>query len=52
MAWTPYVSACMKLPAVVNEWEDTLGRKDVSCISEALIFYGRTAQGLVEDSFI
>ena len=42
----------MKLSPVVDEREDTLGRKDFSRISEALVGESRTFEGLVEKSFV
>ena len=42
----------MELSPVVDEGEDTLGGKDISRVSEALVFHGRTVESLLQNSFV
>ena len=49
---TSYVSASMELSPVVDEGENTLRGKDISRVSEALVFHGRTFESLLQNSFV
>ena len=42
----------MELSSVVDEGEDTLRGKDISRVSEALVFHGRTFESLLQNSFV